>query len=481
MAALIHVNNHQKTKILATIGPASSSPEALLELIKAGVNVFRLNFSHGAHSMHQQVIDNILAINEKYNIHVGILADLQGPKLRIGKIENNELSIQPGDVLTFVNQECIGTKEKIYMSYELFASDVKVGEKVLVDDGKIVLEVLATNGVDEVKLKVLFGSVLSSNKGVNLPDTIVSQPSLTDKDLEDLEYILTQPVNWVALSFVRRAKDVKDLQRRIKAKKHFAKVVAKIEKPEAISNIKEIIKASDAIMIARGDLGVEVPIEKLPGLQKMIITRCIQKAKPVIVATQMMESMITNPSPTRAEVTDVANAVIDGADAVMLSGETSVGAHPALVVEAMRKIIAEAESHFHMLGKRPQPDPDAETFLSDVLCLNAPRLAEEVNAKAILGLTVNGYTAFKMSSYRAKPDIHVFSDKPHMLSTLALVWGVSCYLYTKFTTTDETIEDLNKILKDEGVVHPGDIVINTGSMPLHKRFRTNMLKITVIE
>lgn len=481
MAALIHVNNHQKTKILATIGPASSSMEALLDLVKAGVNVFRLNFSHGAHAQHQQVIDNILEINKKYNIHVGILADLQGPKLRIGKIENNELPIRPGDILTFVNQECTGTKDRIYMSYELFASDVKVGEKVLVDDGKIVLEVLSTNGVDEVKLRVLFGSVLSSNKGVNLPDTQVSQPSLTDKDLEDLEYILTQPVNWIALSFVRKAKDVKDLQRRIKAKKHFAKVVAKVEKPEAIANIKEIVKASDAIMIARGDLGVEVPIEKLPGLQKMIITRCIQKAKPVIVATQMMESMIVNPSPTRAEVTDVANAVLDGADAVMLSGETSVGAHPALVVEAMRKIIAEAEGHFHMLGKRPQPDPDAETFLSDVLCLNAPRIAEEVNAKAILGLTVNGYTAFKMSSYRAKPDIHIFSDKPHMLSTLAMVWGVSCYLYTKFTTTDETIEDLNQILKDEGVVNTGDIVINTGSMPLHKRFRTNMLKITVIE
>jgi pyruvate kinase len=481
MAALIHVNNHQKTKILATIGPASSSMEALLDLVKAGVNVFRLNFSHGAHAQHQQVIDNILEINKKYNVHVGILADLQGPKLRIGKIENNELSISPGDVLTFVNQECTGNKDRIYMSYELFASDVKVGEKVLVDDGKIVLEVLSTNGVDEVKLRVLFGSVLSSNKGVNLPDTQVSQPSLTDKDLEDLEYILTQPVNWIALSFVRKAKDVKDLQRRIKAKKHFAKVVAKVEKPEAIANIKEIVKASDAIMIARGDLGVEVPIEKLPGLQKMIITRCIQKAKPVIVATQMMESMIVNPSPTRAEVTDVANAVLDGADAVMLSGETSVGAHPALVVEAMRRIIAEAEGHFHMLGKRPQPDPDAETFLSDVLCLNAPRIAEEVNAKAILGLTVNGYTAFKMSSYRAKPDIHIFSDKPHMLSTLAMVWGVSCYLYTKFTTTDETIEDLNQILKDEGVVNTGDIVINTGSMPLHKRFRTNMLKITVIE
>ena len=390
MAALIHVNHHQKTKILATIGPASSSIDALLDLVKAGVNVFRLNFSHGAHSQHQEVINNILEINEKYNVHIGILADLQGPKLRIGKIENNALEINPGDILTFVNEECLGTKEKIYMSYELFASDVKVGEKVLVDDGKIVLEVIATNGTNEVKLMVLFGSVLSSNKGVNLPDTKVTQPSLTEKDLEDLDYILTQPVNWIALSFVRQAKDVKDLQRRIKAKKHFAKVVAKVEKPEAIANIKEIIKASDAIMIARGDLGVEVPIEKLPGLQKMIIAKCIQKAKPVIVATQMMESMITNPSPSRAEVTDVANAVLDGTDAVMLSGETSVGNHPALVVEAMRRIIGEAEASYHMIGKRPNPDPDAETFLSDVLCLNAPRLAEEVNAKAILGLTVNG-------------------------------------------------------------------------------------------
>jgi len=481
MAALIHVNHHQKTKILATIGPASSSKEALLDLVKAGVNVFRLNFSHGAHAQHQEVIDNILEINEKYHVHVGILADLQGPKLRIGKIENNALEINPGDILTFVNEECLGTKEKIYMSYDLFASDVKVGEKVLVDDGKIVLEVISTNGTNEVKLMVLFGNILSSNKGVNLPDTIVTQPSLTEKDLEDLEYVLTQPINWIALSFVRQAKDVKDLQRRIKAKKHFAKVVAKIEKPEAIANIKEIIKASDAIMIARGDLGVEVPIEKLPGLQKMIIAKCIQKAKPVIVATQMMESMITNPSPSRAEVTDVANAVLDGTDAVMLSGETSVGNHPALVVEAMRRIIGEAEASYHMIGKRPNPDPDAETFLSDVLCLNAPRLAEEVNAKAILGLTVNGYTAFKISSYRPKPDIHIFSDKPHMLSTLSMVWGVKCYLYTKFTTTDETIEDVNEILKDEGVVETGDIVINTGSMPLHKRFRTNMLKITVIE
>ncbi len=481
MAPLIPVNNNQKTKIIATIGPASSSKEMLTELVKAGVNVFRLNFSHGTHEQHQQVINYILEINKEYNLHIGILADLQGPKLRVGKIENNALEIQPGDILTFVNKECIGTKEMIYMSYDHFAQDVKPGEKVLVDDGKIVLQVLSTNQKDEVKLKVLFGSVLSSNKGVNLPETKVSQPSLTHKDIEDLNYVLTQPINWIALSFVREADDIRDVHRRIAEKGHFAKVIAKIEKPEAIRNIKEIIKVSDAIMIARGDLGVEFPIEKLPGIQKMIIQRCIQKSKPVIVATQMMESMITNPSPTRAEVTDVANAVLDGTDAVMLSGETSVGDHPSLVVDAMRKIITEAERHYHMQGKRAQPDPQSETFLSDVLCLGAPRLAEEVNAKAILGLTVNGYTAFRMSSYRPKPKIHIFSDKPHMLNTLSLVWGVRCYLYTKFTTTDETFEDLNQILKDEGVVKTGDIVINTGSMPLYKKFRTNMLKITVIE
>ncbi len=481
MAPLISVNNNQKTKIIATIGPASSSKQVLTELVKAGVNVFRLNFSHGTHEQHQEVINSILEINAALNVHIGILADLQGPKLRVGKIENNALEIQPGDMLTFVNEDCIGTKDRIYMSYEHFAQDVKPGEKVLVDDGKIVLQVVSTNKKDEVKLKVLFGSVLSSNKGVNLPETKVSQPSLTPKDIEDLNYVLTQPVNWIALSFVREAKDIKELQKRIEEKGHFAKVIAKIEKPEAIRNIKEIIKVSDAIMIARGDLGVEFPIEKLPGIQKMIIQRCIQKSKPVIVATQMMESMMSNPSPTRAEVTDVANAVLDGTDAVMLSGETSVGDHPPLVVDAMRRIITEAERHYHMLGKRAQPDPQSETFLSDVLCLGAPRIAEEVNAKAILGLTVNGYTAFRMSSYRPKPKIHIFSDKPHMLNTLSLVWGVSCFLYTKFTTTDETFEDLNQILKDEGIVKSGDIVINTGSMPLYKKFRTNMMKITVIE
>lgn len=481
MTPLIPVDCHQKTKIIATVGPASNTTEALIELIKAGVNIFRLNFSHGAHEVHKETIEKILSINRKYNTHIGILADLQGPKLRVGKIENNAIDIHPGDILTFTNEECIGTKEKIYMSYELFAHDVEVGEKVLVDDGKVVLEVVETDKQSTVRLKVLFGHVLSSNKGVNLPDTLVSQPSLTEKDLEDLEFILTQPVHWIALSFVRQANDINDLKRRINDKKHFAKVIAKIEKPEAIKNIKEIIKVSDAVMIARGDLAVEVPMEKLPPIQKSIIDRCVKRSKPVIVATQMMESMITNPSPSRAEITDVANAVLDGTDAVMLSGETSVGAHPALVVEAMRKIIGEAEAHYHMHGARPEPNPDKETFLSDTVCINAARVAEGIGAKAILGLTVNGYTAFKIASYRAKPPIHIFSDQEHMLNTLALVWGVTCHLYKKFTTTDETIEDVNQILKDEGIVESGDVVVNTGSMPLHKRFRTNMLKITIIE
>ena len=477
----LQVVDHQNTKILATLGPASSSPEELLKLIKAGVDVFRLNFSHGSHEMHAETVNKILALKKEHGSNVGILADLQGPKLRVGKIENNGLEIKRGDVLTFVNEECLGTMEKIYMSYQSFAQDVNVGEQVLIDDGKLVLKVLETNGVDTVKLEVLFGGVLSSNKGVNLPDTKISLPCLTEKDLIDLEFILTLPVHWIALSFVRKAQDIKELKRKIADAGHPAKVIAKVEKPEAVARIKEIIKATDAVMIARGDLGVEVPMEQLPAIQKQIIKRCIQRAKPVIVATQMMESMITNPSPSRAEITDVANAVLDGADAVMLSGETSVGKHPAKVVQAMNKIIEEAEKHYEMQNKRPKPNPDSSTFLSDTICLAAPKIANEINAKAICGLTVSGYTAFKMSSFRPNCKIYVFSDQDHMLSTLNLVWGVKCYKYDKFTTTDETIYDVAEILKEDGKLVPGDIIVNTGSMPIQKRFRTNMLKITVVD
>jgi pyruvate kinase len=473
--------DHQKTKIVATVGPACDSYDNLLELVKAGVDVFRLNMSHGDHEKHKEVIKHINKINDTYGVHIGILADLQGPKLRVGKIQDNGIEIKSGDILTFTNEKCIGTKEKIYMSYTSFAEDVTPGERVLVDDGKIVLEVQDTDRKSIVRLKVLFGGILSSNKGVNLPDTKISLPSLTVKDLEDLAFVLTQPVNWIALSFVRSARDVKSLKKKIAKAEHPAKVISKIEKPEAIRHLKAIIKASDAIMVARGDLGVEVPLEQLPSIQKDIIKRCIRGAKPVIVATQMMESMITNPSPTRAEVTDVANAVIDGTDAVMLSGETSVGNHPALVVQAMNKIIVNAEAHYEIRGKQSKPAPDSETFFSDTICLQAPYIAEQIGAKAIIGLTVSGYTAFKMSSYRPSCNIFIFSDRVDMLATLNLVWGVKGYHYGKFTTTDETIEDLNEILKLKGKVNEGDVVVNTGSMPLHKRFRTNMLKITIVE
>jgi len=473
--------DHQNTKIVATVGPACSAPEKLLELAKAGVNIFRLNFSHGTHEDHLKVINRISAINEKYNLYLGILADLQGPKLRVGKIKDNKLPIKAGQILTFTNEECIGTEEKIYMSYQQFAQDVKVGEKVLVDDGKLEFEVVETNGIDQVKLKVLFGGVLSSNKGVNLPNTKISLPSMTEKDERDLAFILKQPVNWIALSFVRSGKDMKRLAKKIKAAKHPAKTIAKIEKPEAIANIDAIIANSNAIMVARGDLGVEVPMEQLPTLQKDIIRRCNQRSRPVITATQMMDSMIENPSPTRAEITDVANAVLDGTDAVMLSGETSVGKHPVLVVEAMNKIIAETEKHFSFDGKRPKPAKKSRTFFSDALCLNAAKLSDDINAKAIIGMTTSGYTAFKVSSFRPKAEIYIFSDQDYMLATLNLVWGVKCFYYDKFTTTDGTIADVTEILKAKGELEKGDTLINLGSMPIQKRHRTNMLKITVVD
>ena len=478
----MQLGKFQRTKIVATVGPASAGYTNLLALAKGGVDVFRLNFSHGTHADHLKTINHINYINNKYNTHLAILADLQGPKLRVGQMTDGGLKIKEGDILTFTNEECVGTMDKIYMSYPQFAQDVKVGEKVLVDDGKIELEVVETNGTNEVKLKVLFGDVLSSRKGVNLPQTAISLPSLTEKDVKDLEFILSHPkVNWIALSFVRSAKDIVDLQERIKAKGHLAKVIAKIEKPEAIQDLDDIIEVTDAAMVARGDLGIEVPMEKLPFLQKQIIRKCRRKAKPVIVATQMMDSMITNPSPTRAEINDVANAVFDGTDAVMLSGETSIGRHPLKVIEAVRKIVDEAESNDDIYYKGYSPDQDSPTFLSDAICYNSCKIAREVNAKTIIGMTKSGYTAFMVSSNRPKCSIVIFSDDNSILSTLNLVWGIRGFYYDKFTSTDETISDVHQILESSGIVSSGDVVINTGSMPLHARSRTNMLKISVID
>jgi len=472
---------HKNTKIVATVGPASRSYDALLNLAKAGVDIFRLNFSHGSHNDHQEVIQRIVRLNEELDSHIGILADLQGPKLRVGTIKDEPLMLERGDEITFVNEECEGTKEAIYMSYQKLAKDVQPGEVILVDDGKIQLEVLSTNKADTVKLKVLHGGPLTSRKGVNLPNTKVSLPSLTKKDRIDLEFMLTQPINWIALSFVRSPKDMKDLQSLIDEKKHPAKIIAKIEKPEAVEKIDKIIKNSNGIMIARGDLGIEVPIEELPVIQKNIIKKCIQRARPVIVATQMMESMMKNPSPTRPEVTDVANAVLDGADAVMLSGETAVGDHPELVVKTMEKIISIVENNEAYAVDSPMPAPKASTFLSDVICLNAVNVSRQIKAKAITGMTVSGYTAFKLSSCRPKRKIYIFSEQTHMLATLNLVWGVQCFYYNKYNSTDETIHDLVEILKNAGRVDQGDLVVNLTSMPINQRMRTNTLKITEVD
>lgn len=476
------IGRDSNTKIVATIGPASSSYEMLLKLAQAGVDVFRLNFSHGSHEIHQATMEKVTRINQEHNVNLSILADLQGPKLRVGKIENNRLDLEEGQILTFTNEQCIGTAEKVYMSYQRFAKDVNVGEKVLVDDGKVELEVVATNGTDEVKLKVLFGSVLSSNKGVNLPQTNISLPSLTDKDKRDLEFILTRPeVNWIALSFVRHEDDMHDLRSKVKAAGHGASILSKIEKPEAIARIEAIIEASDAVMVARGDLGIEVPMEQLPRIQKNIIQTCIKHAKPVIVATQMMDSMIENPSPTRAEITDVANAVFDGADAVMLSGETSVGRHPARVVEAMGKIIVEAEKHDGIYNKGLEPDTDSPTYISDAICYNACKVAKDINAKMIIGMTQSGYTGYLVSSCRPNCRIFMFSGNRHLLSTLNLVWGIRGKFYDQEGNIDDTVNDVQDILKEQGLLEKGDVVVNTGRMPLPARQRTNMMKVTVIE
>lgn len=476
------IGHNNNTKIVATIGPASRSYDNLLELAKAGVDVYRMNFSHGTHEDHLSVIENITKINEAHGTHLSLLADLQGPKLRVGKIENNHLDLEEGQILTFTNEKCIGTAEKIYMSYERFAMDVNPGEKVLVDDGKVELEVVETNGKDEVKLKVLFGTKLSSNKGVNLPQTAISLPSLTEKDQVDLAFILTQPkVNWIALSFVRHEDDLHDLRKRVQAANHPARLISKVEKPEAIERMDEIIEASDAIMVARGDLGVEMPIQQLPLLQKTLISKCIKKARPVIVATQMMDSMITNPSPTRAEVTDVANAVLDGTDAVMLSGETSVGRHPARVVREMRKIITEAEKRSDIYNKGLVPDRASKTYVSDAICYNACKVAKEVDAKVLVGITTTGYTGIMTSSCRPITPIYMYSWDDHVLKTLQLAWGVRGKKYDSYASIEHTIDDIIDRLKGEGLLEAGDVVVNTGGLPLRTGATTNMMKISVVK
>lgn len=471
----------RKTKIIATIGPATESKKNLESIIENGVNVCRLNFSHGSHEDHLKVIQNIKEINNEKGTHIATLGDLQGPKLRVGKMEENTLLVE-GNEIIFTDKECIGNAEKVYMNYKDFAKDVNKGEYIRLDDGKLEMKILETNGKDTVKAKITQGGILKSNKGVNLPNTVISLPSITEKDAIDLEFALEQNIDWIGLSFVRSARDIIELKHIISSKNKKARVIAKIEKPEAVENIDEIIKHADAIMVARGDLGVEIPMEQVPLVQKMIVDKCIKYSKPVVIATQMMESMIESSTPTRAEVNDVANAVLDGADAVMLSGETSVGKYPNYVIKAIVKILREiGRTGYHTAKREENPEKNQERFITDSICFNASNLADKTNAKAIVTMTFSGYTAFKISSKRPEADIFVFSGNKELLTKLSLVWGVKTFYYDKMVSTDHTIADIHYILKKGGFVEEGDLIINTASIPLEESGKTNMLKLSYIE
>lgn len=471
----------KRTKIVATLGPASSNKDVLLSMIKAGVDVCRLNFSHGKQEDHQKVIDTIREINQKYKTNVGILADLQGPKIRIGLVKDGGINLINGTNVKITTKECIGDDNQIYITYDTFPQDVKAGEIILLDDGKLQLKVVETNRKDTVICEVVHGGVLTSRKGVNLPNTKVSIPSLTEEDLTNLEFALENDVEWIGLSFVRKAEDIIDLKRIINRSGRNARVIAKIEKPEAIENIDAIIEVTDGVMVARGDLGVEMPMEEVPVLQKMIAKKCNIASKPVIVATQMLESMITTPRPTRAEVNDVANSVLDGADAVMLSGETSVGEFPLIVIETMSKIVSHVENTSYPYYKEKDLDETSATYMADAVCSSAVFLADKTNAVGIISMTSSGYTAFQISSHRPKAGTYIFTANRNLLNTLSLLWGVKGFYYDKFESTDRTISEVNKVLKAEKLIESGDVVINTAAIPIEKKGKTNMIKVSVIE
>ncbi len=468
-----------KTKIVATMGPATEDPKILEAMILSGLDICRINFSHADYDKIRTTVETIRSINKKLNTHVGILGDLQGPKLRIGVVEPNTI-IHSGEQIIITTHDCIGNAQKVSTVYKAFPKDVKFGERVLIDDGKLLLEVIETNYEDEVKLVVLVGGELSSKKGINLPNTKVSLPCLTEKDINDLHFALQNDFEWIGLSFVREASDVLDLKDLIKKDGKRARVIAKIEKPEAIECINEIIEVSDAVMVARGDLGVEMPMEQVPMLQKMIVNKCIERSKPVIIATQMMESMISSFTPTRAEVNDVANAVLDGADAVMLSAETSVGKYPVKAIEYMTRIIGEVEKDRNVYYKEHTPYLKNQTFITDSICNSACQVAEQADVRAIISMTNSGYTAFKLASYRPKANIFIFTDNQSLLSSLSLVWGVRGFYYDKYESTDETINDLKRTLKAMGLVEANDLVVNLASMPMKDRGRTNMYKLSYI-
>ena len=473
--------NNKKTKIVATLGPATSSKEVLYQLAKEGVNVFRINFSHADYEDVKTRIKLIREINAENDYNVAILGDLQGPKLRVGVMEEGVV-LEDGATFKFTTEKCIGTKEKAFMTYQRFPKDVKVGEHILVDDGKLMFEVVSSNKETEVVVKVLVGGPLKSKKGVNLPNTAISLPALTEKDKEDAVFALEQKVDWIALSFVRTPEDLRMLRDLIDQHSAYrVPVIAKIEKPEAVENIDSLIPYCDGLMVARGDLGVEIPMQEVPLIQKMLVSRAKKARIPVIIATQMMETMIDNPVPTRAEVNDVANSIMDGADAVMLSGETSVGKFPVKVIQKMTEIIKSVENS--PLIKVPQNPPHIKTnrFITKAICHHAAQMANDTDATAISTLTNSGYTAFQISAWRPKSHVLAYTSERRILGKLNLLWGVKAFYYDKNLSTDDTVVDINRISKEKGFVQSGDLMINLTSMPVEAKGMVNTLRVSEID
>jgi pyruvate kinase len=471
----------KKTKIVATLGPATADRSVLKEMILAGVNVFRVNFSHANYDNVKEVVAVIRDLGTELNTSTAILADLQGPKLRVGMMKE-EVFVHPGDEISFcTGEEFEGTSKKVYMNYNDFPKDVKKGERVLLDDGKLMFEVIATDGKTEVKTKVIQGGPLRSRKGVNLPNTNISLPALTTKDKEDAIFAISLEVDWIALSFVRHAADLKELQALIKQNSTYKiPIIAKIEKPEAVANIESIVTHCDGLMVARGDLGVEVPAEEVPLIQKELVLIAKRARIPVIIATQMMETMISSLTPTRAEVNDVANSIMDGADAVMLSGETSVGKYPVEVIQKMASICKQVENS--SLISVPQQPPHIRTnrYITKSICYHAASMANEIKATAICTLTNSGYTAFQISAWRPDAHILVFTNNHRILSRLNLLWGVKSFYYDKYVSTDETVEDVNNIAHERGFVAKGDYLINLAAMPIIEKGMVNTLRISQV-
>jgi pyruvate kinase len=471
--------SYNKTKIVATVGPSSNNKEMLTSLVKEGVDVFRLNFSHGKHEDHFKVVQYVREINKELGTKVALLQDLQGPKIRVNDMAPG-VEIVRGQELIITTKELLGNDKIASTSYKELPRDVKVGDMILIDDGKIELKVKKVHDT-EVVTEVIYGGPLKPRKGINLPFSKVSAPSLTEKDLEDLQFGLKNNVDWIALSFVRKAKDIETLRKIINEHKSASRIIAKIEKPEALENIDEIIAATDGVMVARGDLGVEIWMEEVPMVQKMLVEKCNKAAKPVIVATQMMESMIENPRPTRAETNDVANAVMDGADALMLSAETAAGKYPVEVIRSMVRTIGSVEKQGNIFYKFQDIDPKSPNIMTDSLILTACKLAKDVKAKAIVGMTQFGYSAYKASSHRPNANIFAFTSNATIINTLNLVWASRAYHYDKSYSTDETIADVEAILKRDGHVKTGDIFITLASMPIQEKGRTNMIKVNVVK